>query len=164
MWESDHKEGWAPKNWCFWTMVLEKTLESPLHYKEIKPVNLKRNQPWTFIRRIDAEAEAPISWPPDAKSWLTGKDPRKYWGQKEKGAAKDEMVRYHYQLNRHEYDQTLWDSEGQVTQAHCHPWECRVRHNLAAEQQQIFHCILYLLSLSIFQWTFTLPPWSDYYE
>ena len=93
MWQLDHKEGWALKNWCFWTVVLEKTLESPLDSKQI--VNLKRNQPWTFIGRTDAEAEAPILWPPDAKSWLIGKDPdaRKDWRQKEKGVAEKEMVR-----------------------------------------------------------------------
>ena len=92
--ELDHKEGWAPKNWCFWTMVLEKTLESPLDSKEIKPVNPKENQPWIFIGRTDAKAEAPILWPPDAKSLLIGKDPAggKDWRQ-EKGMTDDEMVR-----------------------------------------------------------------------
>ena len=95
MWELDHKEGWALKNWYFWTVVLEKTLERSLDSKEIKLVNLKGNQPWIFIKRTDAEAEAPIIWPPDAKSRLTAKDPdaeedRK---QKEKEAAEDEMVR-----------------------------------------------------------------------
>ena len=75
MWELDHKEDWAPKNWCFWTVVLEKTLESPLDCKEIKPVNPKRHQPWIFIGRTDAEAEDPLLWPPDVKSWLIGKDP-----------------------------------------------------------------------------------------
>ena len=91
--ELDHKEGWAPKNWCFWTMVLEKTLESPLDSKEIKPVNLKENQPWIFIGRTDAKAEAPILRPPDAKSLLIGKDPNagKDWKQKEKRAAEDEI-------------------------------------------------------------------------
>ena len=92
MWEFDHKEGWVPKNWCFQTVVLEKTLESLLDCKEIKPVNPKGNQPWKFIGRTDAEA--PIPWPPDAKSWLTGKDPDagKDWRQK-KGVAEDERVR-----------------------------------------------------------------------
>ena len=87
MWELNHKEGWAPKNWCFWTVVLEKTLESPLDSKKIKPVNPKGNQSWIFIGRTDAEAEAPILWPPDAKSQLTGKDPNagKDWRQEEKG-------------------------------------------------------------------------------
>ena len=87
MWELDHKEGWGPKDWCFWTVVLQKTLESPLDCKEIKPVNTKRNQSWVFIGRTDAEA--PILWPPDVKSWLTGKDPDagKDWRQEEKGTT-----------------------------------------------------------------------------
>ena len=93
MWELDYKDSWALKNWCFWTAVLEKTLESPLYFKEIKSVNLKRNQPWIFIRRTDAKAETPILWPADMKSWLLGRDPdaRKEWEQ-EKGAIKDEML------------------------------------------------------------------------
>ena len=87
MWELDYKESWVPKNWCFWTMVLENTLESPLDCKEIQPVNPKGNQSWIFIGRTDAEAEAPVLWPPDAKSWLLGKDPDagKDWRQEEKG-------------------------------------------------------------------------------
>ena len=87
MWELDCEEGWAPKNWCFWTVVLEKTLESPLDSKEIQPVHPKGNQPWIFIGRTDAEAEAPVLWPPDAKSWLIGKDSDagKDWRQEEKG-------------------------------------------------------------------------------
>ena len=94
MWEVDHKEEWGPKNWWFWIVVLEETLESPLDGKEIKPVHSKENQLWIFIGRTDAEAEAPILWPPDAKSWLTGKDPDagKDWGQGEKGTTEDEMV------------------------------------------------------------------------
>ena len=95
MWELDHKEGWVPENWCFWTVVLEKIPESSLDSKEIKPVNLKGNQPWIFIRRIDAEAEAPIVWLPDVKSWFIGKDPvaGEDWRQKEKRVAEDDMVR-----------------------------------------------------------------------
>ena len=95
MWELDHKEGWGLKNLFFWIMVLEKNLEGPLDCKEIKPVKSKENQPWIFIEKTDAEAEAPILWPPDLKSWLTGKDPDtgKYWRQKEKTVAEDEMVR-----------------------------------------------------------------------
>ena len=94
-WELDHKEGWAPKNWCFWIVVLEKTLESPLDCKEIKPVNPKGNKPWIFIGMTDAEAEAPILWPLDAKSWLIGKDSDagKDSGQKEKEATENEMIR-----------------------------------------------------------------------
>ena len=91
MWEFNHKEDWAPKNWCFWTVVLEKTLESPLDSKEIKPVHPKGNQPWIFIRRTDAEAETPILCPPDSKSQLIWKDPDagKDWRQKEKGMTED---------------------------------------------------------------------------
>ena len=93
MWELDCEEGWAPKNWCLRTVVLEKTLKSPLDSKEIKPVNLKGNQPWIFIGRIDAEAEAPILWPPNVKNWLIEKDPDagKGWRQKEKRVAEDEL-------------------------------------------------------------------------
>ena len=92
MWELDYKKSWAPKNWCFWTVVLEKTLESPLDCKEIKPVHTKGNQSWIFIGRTDAEA--PVLWPPDVKSWLIGKDSDagKDWGQEEKKATEDEMV------------------------------------------------------------------------
>ena len=94
MWELNYIEIWAPKNWCFWTVVLEKTLKSPLDYKEIKPVNPKRNQSWIFIGRTDTEAEAPIIWPHDAKNWLIGKDLNagKDWRQEEKGTTEDEMV------------------------------------------------------------------------
>ena len=109
MWELDHKEGWVPKNRCFRTVVLEKTLQSPLDCKEIKPVNPKGNQPWMFIGRTDAEAEAPILWPPDAKNWLIGKDPDagKDWGQERKGATEDEMVGWHRRLRGHEIEQAL---------------------------------------------------------
>ena len=110
--ELDHKEGWAWKNWCFWTVVLEKTLESPLDLKEIKPVNPKGNQSWIFTGRTDAEAEAPVLWPPDAKSLLNGRGPDagKEWGQEEKGTTEDEMVGWHHQLNGHEFEQTPGDS------------------------------------------------------
>ena len=127
MWELDYKESWAQKNWCFWTVVLEKTLESPLDVKEIKLVNPKGNQPWIFIGRNDAEAEAPILWPPDAKKWLTGKDPDvwKHWRQKEKGATEDEMVGCHHQFNGHELGQTLGDTEGQGSLVWGSPWGCK---------------------------------------
>ena len=94
MWELEYKESWALKNWCFWTVVLEKTLESPLDCKEIQPVHPKGDQSWIFIGKTDVEAETLILCPPDAKNWLTGKDPDagKDWGQEEKGVAKDEMV------------------------------------------------------------------------
>ena len=112
MWELDHKQGWVLKNWWFWIVVLEKTLESPLDNREIKPVNPKGNHPWIFIGRTDVEAL--IIWPPDAKSWLTGKDPDagKDWGQEVKGAMEDKMVGYQHQLNEHEFEPTLGKSEG----------------------------------------------------
>ena len=107
MCELDHKEGWGLKNWCFWTVELEKTLESLLGCKEIEPVNPKENQSWIFIETTDAEAEAPILWPPDAKSWLIRKDPNagKDWRQEEKGTTEDEIVGWHHQLNGHELEQ-----------------------------------------------------------
>ena len=106
MWELDYKESWAPKNWCSWTVVLEKTLESPLDYKEIKPVHPEGNQSWIFIGRTDAEAETPIIWPPDAKNWLTWKDPNagKDWRQEEKGITEFEMVGWHHWLIGHEFE------------------------------------------------------------
>ena len=105
MWFLDHK-GWVLKNWCFWTVVLEKTLESPLDCKEIQPVHPKGNNSWIFIGRTDAEAETPILWPPDAKNWLIWKDPDagKNWRQEEKGTTKDEMVGWHHRLNGHKFE------------------------------------------------------------
>ena len=112
------------KNWCFWTVVLEKTLESPLDCKEIQPVHLKGSQSWIFIGRTDAEAEAPILWPFDAKSQLIRKDSEagKDWQQEEKGATEDEIVGWHHRLNGHEFVQTLGDSERQGSLACCSPW------------------------------------------
>ena len=109
MWELDHKEGWVLKNWCFRIVVLEMTLECPLESQDIKPVSPKGNQPWILIGRTDAEAEAPILWPLDGKSWLFGKDPdvEKDWGQEEKGETEDEIVGWHHWLNEHELEQTL---------------------------------------------------------
>ena len=105
MWERDLKESWELKNWCFWNVVLEKTLESSLEFKEIKPVCPKRNQSRIFNGRTDAEAEIPILWPPHAKSWLIGKDPNagRDWGQEEKGMTEDEMAGWHHRLNGHEF-------------------------------------------------------------
>ena len=124
MWELDHKEDRVPKNWCFWTVILEKTLENPLDSKEIKPVNPKGNQPWISIGRTNAEAEAPTLWLADAKHQLIGKDPdaRKDWGQEEKGATEDKMVGWHHQLNGHEFEQTLGVDEGQGSLAHSSSW------------------------------------------
>ena len=124
MWELGHKEGKVPNNHCFWIVVLEKTLEGPLDFKEIKPVNPKGNQPGVFIGRTDAESKAPILCPPDAKCWLFGKDPDagKDWRQKEKGMIEDEMVGWHHQLNGHEFEQTVGDSEGQGSLVCCSSW------------------------------------------
>ena len=123
MWELDHKESWALKNWCFWSMVLEKTLENTLDCK-IKPVNPQGNQPWIFIGRTDAEPEAPILWPPDMKSLLVGKDADdgKDWGQEKKGTTEDEMIGWHHRLNGHEFEQALGYSEGQGGLVCCSSW------------------------------------------
>ena len=123
MWELDHKEGWAPKNWCYWTAVLEKTLESPLDSKEIKPVNPKGNQSWIVTERRDAEAETPILWPPGAKNQLTGKDSDagKDW-RREKGKTKDEMVGWYHRLDGYEFKQALSVGDGQRGLACCSPW------------------------------------------
>ena len=124
MWELDHKEGWVPKNWCFWTVVLEKTLESPLDSKGIKSISPKGNQPWIFIGRSDAKATAPILWPADVKKWLIRKDPDagKDWRQDEKGMTEDEIVGWHHWLYIHEFEQALGDFEGQGSLACFSPW------------------------------------------
>ena len=121
MWELDYKESWGLKNWCFWAVVLEKTLESLLDCKEIKLVHPKGNQSWIFIGRTDAEAETPVLWPPDAKSWLIGKDPdaEKDWGQEEKGMTEDEMAGWHHWLNGHEFVWTPGVGDGQGGLACC---------------------------------------------
>ena len=115
MWKLDYKESWAPKNWCFWTVVLEKTLEGPLDCKEIQPVYSKGDQSWVFTGRTDAKAETPILWPPDVKSWLTGKDPDagKDLRQEEKGTTEGETVGWHHQLNGHEFEETPGVGDGQ---------------------------------------------------
>jgi len=122
MLELDYKESWALKNWCFWSVVLEKILESPLDCKEIQPDHPKGNQSWIFIGRTDAEAETPILWPPVVKNWLIGKDPDagKDWRQ-EKGTTEDEMVGWHHQLNGHEFEQALEVGDGQEGLACCSP-------------------------------------------
>ena len=113
--ELDYKESWTLKNWCFWTVVLEKTLEGPLDSKETQPVHPKGNKSWLFIGRTDAEAETAMLWPPDAKNWLIGKDPDagKDWRQEEKGTTEDYMVGWHCQLNGHEFEQALGVGDGQ---------------------------------------------------
>ena len=124
IWELDHKESWVLKNWCFWTVVLEKTLESPLDCKEIQPVHPKGDQSWVFTGRTDGEAETPTLWPPDEMSWLTGKDrdAGKDWGQDEKGMTEDEMVGWHYWLDGHGFGWTPGVGDGQGILACCSSW------------------------------------------
>ena len=132
MWELDYKESWVPKNWCFWTVVLEKTLESPLDCKKIQPVNPKVNQSWIFIGRTDVEAETPVIWPPDVKSWLIWKVPDvgKDWGQKEKGMTEDEMVGWHHWLDGHGFGWALGADNDREA------WHSAV-HGVAKSQTQL---------------------------
>ena len=125
MWQLDCEESWGPKNWCFWTVVLEKTLESPLDCKEVQPVHSEGDQSWLFIGRTDAKAETPVVWPPHAKSWLIGKDSDagRDW-QKEKGMTEDEMARWHHQLDGYEFEWTPGVGDGQGGLACCNSW-CR---------------------------------------
>ena len=124
MYELDYKESWAPKNWFLWTVVLEKTLESPLDYEETQPVHPKGNQSWIFIGRTDAEAETPILCPPDVKSWLIWKDPdaAKDWRQEEKGMMEDKMFVWYHQLNGHEFEQAMGVGGEQGGLVWCSPW------------------------------------------
>ena len=118
------KESWVLNNWCFWTVVLEKTLESPLDCKEVQPVRPKGNRSWVFIGRTDVEAETPILWPPDVKNWLIGKDHdvRKDWRQEEKGTTEDEVVGWHHQLDGHEFESALGVNDGMGGLTCCSPW------------------------------------------
>ena len=124
MWELDCEESLAPKNWCFWTLVLEKTLESPLDRKEIQPVHPKGDQSWVFIGRTDAKAETPVLWPPHVKSWLIWKDSDsgRDWGQEEKGTTEDEMAGWHHRLDGHEFEWILEVGDGQGGLACCSSW------------------------------------------
>jgi len=135
MWELDCEESWAPKNWCFWTVVLEKTLERPLDCKEIQPVHSEGDQPWDFFGRNDAKAETPVLWPPHAKSWLIGKDSDagRDWGQEEKGMTEDEMAGWHHWLDGCESEWTLGVGDGQGGLACCDSWGRRARHDWGTE-------------------------------
>ena len=128
MWELDCEEGWAPKNWCFWNVVLEKTLQSSLDCKKIQPVHPKGDQSWVFLGRTDAEAEAPILWPCDVKNWFIWKDPDagKDWRQEEKGMTEDYMVGWHHHLDEHEFEQAPGVGDGQEGLACCSPWGNKV--------------------------------------
>ena len=135
MWELHYKESWGLNNWCFWTVVLERTLESTLDCKEIQPVHPEGNQSWIFIGRTDAEAETPILWPPDVKNWLIGKDPdaEKDWRQDEKGTTEDTIAGWHHWLNGHESEKAwelVMNREAWCTQS---VGSQRVGHNWATE-------------------------------
>ena len=156
MWELDQEEGWMLKKLWFWTVVLEKTLESLLDSKEIKLVNAKGNQSWIFIGRTDAEAEAPVLWPPDAKSQLIGKDPDagKDWRWKEKGMTEDEMVGWHHQLNEYGFEQTQGGGEGQGSLVCCSWWGHREldvtkRLNNNNNNEHVEHLFMCLLTICV---------------
>ena len=156
MWELDHKEGWVPHNWCFWTKVLEKTLESSLDSKEIKPVHPEGNQPWISFGRTDAETEAPILWPPDAKSRLIGKDldGGKDRRQEEKGTTKDEMVGWHNRLNGHEFEQALGNGDEQGSLVCCCPWGRKVGDGWTTEMNWTVPYVTYFYLIRI--WGFVV--------
>ena len=156
MWELDCEESWVPKNWCFWTVVLEKTLESPSDCKEIQPVHLKGDQSWDFFGRNDAKAETPGLWPLHVKSWLIGKDfdAGRDWGQEEKGTTEDEIARWHHWLNGHEFEWTLGVGDGQGGLACCSPCSVgfsdglqRVRQDWATELHwtELISSLIYFL-------------------
>ena len=154
MWVLDYKENWALKSWCFWTVVLEKTLESPLDCKEIQPVDPKGHQSWLFIGRTDAEAGTPILWPPDAKNWFIGKDPDtgKDWRRVEKRMTEDEMVGWHHWLSGHEFEWTPGVGDRLGNLEYCNPWGCeeldttkwRTECEMLYKCEMISHCGFHL--------------------
>ena len=152
MWELEYKESWELKNWCFWTVVLEKTLESPLDCKEIQPVHSKGDQHWVFFGRNDAKAETPVLWPPHVKSWLIGKDSDagRDWGQEEKGKPEDEMAGWQHWLDEHEFEWTLGAGDGQVA------WHAAI-HGVAKSWT-------WLSDLTELNWTHYLCLKTDYSE
>ena len=142
--ESWTEESWVPKNWCFWTVLLEKTLESPLDCKEIQPVRSKGDQSWVFIGRTDAEAETPVLWPPHVKSWLIGKDSDagRDWGQEEKGTTEDEMAGWRLRLDGCEFEWTLGVGDGQGGLACCNSWGCKELDTTERLNWAELNCIL----------------------
>ena len=146
VWVLDLKEGWAQKNWCFWIDAAGEDSSESLRLQGDQIINLKRNQPWIFIGRTDAEAEAPILWPPDAKGQLIGKDPDagKDWWQEEKGMTEVEMVGWHHWLNGRESEKTPGDSEGQGSLACCSPWDCKELDMTERLNKCNFKCLDYL--------------------
>ena len=164
MWELDHKEGRAPKNWCFQTVVLEKILESPLDCKEIKPVLIRfeGNQPWIVIERTDAEAEAPVIWPPDGKSWLIRKDldAGKKWRQEEKGMTEEEMVGWHHRLKGHESEQAPRNGEGQGSLACSSSWVPESDMTWQLNNNDIWLSTPILLGIAIVSHTNEIPEFG----
>ena len=164
MWELDHKEGRAPKNWCFQTVVLEKILESPLDCKEIKPVLIRfeGNQPWIVIERTDAEAEAPVIWPPDGKSWLIRKDldAGKKWRQEEKGMTEEEMVGWHHRLKGHGSEQAPRNGEGQGSLACSSSWVPESDMTWQLNNNDIWLSTPILLGIAIVSHTNEIPEFG----
>ena len=169
MWELDCEEGWTPKNWCFLTVVLEKSLENPLDCKEIQPVHSEGDKPWDFFERNDAEAETPVLWPPHAKSWLIGKDSDagRDWGQEEKGTTEDEMTGWHHGLDGRVSEWTLGVGDGQEGLACCDLWGCK-----ESDTTEWLNCTemffssyifpsFFLLSLLIFIYWSIIPSIQD---
>ena len=164
MWELCYKESWVPKNWCFWTLVFQKTLQSPLDCKKIQPVHPKGNESWIFTGKTDAEAETRILWPPDEKNWLFRKDPDagKDWRPEEKGTTEDVMVGLHHRLNRHEFEQAPGVGDGQGSLVCCSPWGLKELdmteqlnwtelRNILFLQTWSYACVLKCLSFTIMQ-------------
>ena len=159
MWELDCEESWVLKNWCFWTVVLEKTLESSLDCKEIQPVYPKGDQSWVFIGRADANAEIPILWPPHAKSWLIGKDPDagRDWGQEEKGMTEDEVVGWHHQLDGYEFGWTRGVGDGQGGLMYYNSWghkELDMTERLNWTKLKGYRGALFLPPSDVYVWSF----------
>ena len=157
MWELACEESWALKNWCFWTVVLEKTPESPLDCKEIQPVHSKGDQSWVFFGRNDAKAETAVFWPPHVKSWLIGKDSDagRDWGQEEKGTREDEMAGWHHQLDGCEFEWTLGVGDGQGALACCSSWglkELDTTERLNWTELKGFIALAYHKIISIASW------------
>ena len=149
MWELDCEENWVLKNWYFWTVVLEKTLWSPLDCKEIQPIHSKRDQSWVFFGRIDAVSETPILWPPYVKSWLIGKisNAERDWGQEEKGRMEDEMAGWHHQLNGHEFELISRVGDGQGGLACCNSWGHKDWPTQLSDWTELNHTFLWRITL-----------------
>ena len=173
-WELDHKESWMPKNWCFWTVVFQKTLERPLYCKELQPVHSKGDQSWVFFGRNDAEAETPVLWPPHVKSWLIGKDPDagRDWGQEEKGTAEDEMAGWHHWLDGHVWVNSgswWWTGRPGVLQF---MGSQRVRHDWVTELNWTEHIYTLVYNINSFMYLesvtynahFVLPMLKHYFK